>query len=305
MARTPQEAEDLIARYAARQRGNVTRRQLIEAGVSSGAIQRRLRRGSLRRMLRGVYFAGHGPRPPLALEAAAVLACGPQSMIGDESAAGLWEFPVPYSGAIRVTVVGRDIRGPAGVVVREIGHLATGELRRIKGVPVTSPALTLLDLAGTQPERTLAAALNEARATRIVREEELEAVLRSHPNRRGARAFAALLGAELAVLATESEAEARCLSLMREHGLEPTGSQVRIGPYRVDFLFREAKVIVEVEGYRYHGTRHRFVRDRRRAAYLASRGYVVFPITWSDLVDRPEKTMRALAATLAARPGMK
>lgn len=296
-----QEAEELIARFASSQRGNVTRRQLIEAGISPAMIERRMRRGSLRPMLRGVYFAGHGPKPPLALEAAAVLACAPRALVGDKSAAGLWHLPVQYAGPVRVTVVGREIRGPTGVLVRTIDHLAAGELRRIGGVPVTSPALTLLDLAGSQPERTLVRSLNEARATGIVREKDLTTVLSAHPNRRGARTLATLLGAERSILVTESEAEARCLALMRRHGLEPSGSQVRIGPYRVDFLFREARVIVEVDGYRFHGTRDRFLRDRRRAAYLASRGYLVFPITWADLVEQPDATMAALATTLAAR----
>lgn len=136
-----QEAEELIARFASSQRGNVTRRQLIEAGVSPAMIERRVRGGSLRPMLRGVHFAGHGSKPPLALEAAAVLACAPR------------------------------------------------------------------------------------------------ALLSADPNRRGARTLATLLGAERSILVTESEAEAHCLALMRRHGLEPSGSQVRIGPYCVDFLF--------------------------------------------------------------------
>jgi very-short-patch-repair endonuclease len=264
-------------------------------------IDRRLRIGSLRPKFRGVYFAGHGPQPPLAHECAAVLACAPRALLGVRTAASVRGLPVAAGSEVDVIVVGRQIRGQDGIRVHMIGSLEPGELRRIHGVPIASPALTILDLAGTLAETELAAAVNEARVQRMVRDEELTAVLAAHPKRRGARALAKLLAADTAELATASEAEALCLRTMRDHGLEPDEAQARIGPYRVDFLFRAERLIVEVDGYRYHGTRHRFVRDRRRAAAIVAMGYVIFPVSWHDLVGAPAATMRALADALAAR----
>ena len=87
---------------------------------------------------------------------------------------------------------------------------------------------------------------------------------------------------------------------MKEHGLQPDASDHRIGPYRVDFWFEAARVAVEVDGYRYHATPKRFVDDRRRAAYLAARGVLVFPITWQDVIA-PSGAMAQLRETLALR----
>jgi very-short-patch-repair endonuclease len=295
------ELESLIAGFAARQRGNVTRGQLLAHGASPTMIDRRLRVGALRRKFRGVYFAGHGPEPPLAHESAAVLACAPQALLGARTAAVLRDLPVVAESDVDVIVVGRQIRGQSGIRVRMIGSLGSGELRRMHGVPIASPALILLDLAGTLGEAELAQALNEARVQRMVRDHELAAVIAAHPKRRGARALAKLLAAETAELATGSEAEALCLTIMRKHGLEPDEAQARIGRYRVDFLFRAERLVVEVDGYRYHGTRHRFVRDRRRTAAIVAKGYVIFPVSWHDLVDASAVTMRALADALAVR----
>lgn len=295
------EVEALIGARAARQYGCVTRQQLLGGGISAEVIDRRLRIGALKRIYRGVYFAGHGPWPPLARECAAVLICSPNALLRGESSALAWELPVEYDGEVRVAVVGRRIRGTSGIDVRSIGALAPGELRRVGGIPVTSPALTLLEIAGTQSPRVVAKALNEARVKRLLGPDELTASIMAHRKRRGARALAQLLSEEDSTLATESEAEARCLALMVDHGLEPTRSQTEIGPYRVDFLYEPERLIVEVDGYRYHGTRHRFLHDRRRSAYLVARGYVVFPISWADLVERPTTTMRELADALAAR----
>ena len=90
---------------------------------------------------------------------------------------------------------------------------------------------------------------------------------------------------------------------MIDHGLKPDEAGAWIGPYRVDFLYEAERLIVEVDGYRYHRTRDRFVRDRRRRADLQARGYEVFVITWSDLVGDAMVTMSRLRTVRNARRG--
>jgi very-short-patch-repair endonuclease len=87
---------------------------------------------------------------------------------------------------------------------------------------------------------------------------------------------------------------------MRAHGLDPE-SDVRLGRYRVDFLFRAEKLIVEVDGFRFHATPERFVADRRRTAALMGMGYVLFPLSWSDLTDGASSAMTRLLAALDER----
>jgi very-short-patch-repair endonuclease len=279
----------VIAELAVRQHGAVTRAQL------------RIRSGLLVPVHHGVYLVGLGPVPLLAHEAAAVLACGPHAMLSHRTAGPLWELPVKKPDEIELTVVGRHRKSPAGLHVHSIASLAPSELRRHDGVPITSPSLTVLDLAGLSSEKVLRAVVNEARVLKLVTDEELRATLRRHPRRAGARALRKLLDSELGLRITRSEAERKALEVMREHGIEPDASDFAIGPYRADFWFERERVVVEVDGYRYHGTPKRFVDDRRRSNYLASKGIQVFPLTWHDLGPGAARAMTLLSETLAER----
>lgn len=296
-----QKLDAVLALLAGRQHGVVAREQLLAAGVSPTVIRRRLASGGLIPIHPGVYLVGHRALSPLAHEAAAILACRPRALLSHITAARLWRLPVPSSDEVHVTVVGRSRRSLSGVRVHSITALPRAELHRHEGLPLSSPSLTMLDLAGIGTGVDVAAALNEARVQRIVTAARLRATLDHHPNRRGAKALRALLDGERGPTITRSEAERLALRIMRRHGIEPDGSNVRIGPFRVDFWFERERVVVEIDGYRFHSTPRRFVDDRRRAAALAARGLQVLPLSWHDLVDRPGAAMRDLAATLECR----
>jgi very-short-patch-repair endonuclease len=291
-----------LAWIASRQKGIVTRLQLLEAGFSERVIDRRIGTGALIPIHPGVYLVGHRATAPFAYEAAAILACGPGALLSHATSARLWRVPVPDGGPIDVTVVGRTRRSLRGVRVHSINSVGPEEARHKEGLPLSSPSLTLLDLAGALSDDQLAAALNEARVLRLVREAELEATLGRHPQRRGAAALRRLLAAERGPRITRSEAERRALVLMRQHGLEPE-TDVSIGPWRVDFLFRAEGVVVEVDGYRYHSTPERFVNDRRRTADLAARGFLVLSLTWNDLGAEADAAMTRLRRALDRRRG--
>ena len=279
----------------------VTREQLLTAGLSVGQIDRLISAGHVIRIHRGVYLVGHRAVHPLAYETAALLACRPHALLSHHTAARFWMLPVPGGGPIHVTVVGRHRRSLDGVAVHTLAHLPRTELRRHAGLPITSPSLTLLDLAAAAGQEALANALNESRILRLVTDDQLRASLRAHPCRKGAKALGALLDAERGPTVTRSEAERRALKVMRAHGVEPDESDVRIGPYRVDFLFRRERLAVEVDGYRYHATPKRFVDDRRRIAFLATRNIQVFPLTWVDVHGEVIDAMERLRRTLGER----
>ena len=278
----------------------VTRARLLAAGFGRNQIARLVANGTLIPVHRGVYLVVHA-WSPLAYECAAVLACAPRAMLSHRTAGRLWRLPVEPTGLIDVTVVARHPASREGIRLHLINGLAAGELRRREGIPITSPALTLLDLAGGLGRTELAGALNEARVQRLVSDDDLRATLRAHSHRRGAKALRAHLDSERGPTVTRSEAERRALKLMREHGLEPDETDCEIGPYRVDFIFRDEQLVVAVDGYRYHGTRHRFMRDRRRIAALGALGYQVHPLTWEDIVARPTAAMRDLELALEQR----
>jgi very-short-patch-repair endonuclease len=290
----------ILALLAERRRGIVTREELITAGISRRQIAARLASGALIQLFPGVYVVGHLALAPYALEAAALVACRPRALLARRTACGMWKLPVAPENEIDILVVGRHRRSLSGVTVRSIDRLADGELRRVDGLPVTSPSLTLLDVAGDLSRAELTAAIHEARVQRIISDGQLRSTLAAHPNRRGARPLGAFLQTEGSAKVTRSHAERIALRLMRDHGLDPE-SDVWIGPYRVDFLFRAEKLIVEVDGFRFHATPERFAADRRRTAALMGMGFVVFPLSWSDLNDGAGDAMSRLLAALAGR----
>jgi hypothetical protein len=197
-----------MAEYGRRQKGNVTRRQLLAAGFSEDVVDRRLRSGSLHPTFPGVHLVGHIAEPRYARECAAILYCAPRAMLSHRSSATLWGLPAPAIQEVEVTVVGRQRRSRAGLIVYSINAIEPVELRRHEGLPVASPSLTLLDLAGVLGRDDLARCLNEARVQELVTDRTLDATLAAHPNRRGHRALAGLAREEIAEFAVESEAEA-------------------------------------------------------------------------------------------------
>jgi predicted transcriptional regulator of viral defense system len=156
--------ERAAVHIAARQHGVITRAQLITAGLSADAIRHHVVTGWLQRMHRGVYLIG-AVEPPLAWPTAAVLACGDAALLSHSPAAVHWSIRPPSTGAIHVTVVGRHVRGPAGVTVHRTTNLHPHDATRHRGIPVTSLARTLLDIASDTPPKHLARALDAASDT--------------------------------------------------------------------------------------------------------------------------------------------
>jgi very-short-patch-repair endonuclease len=235
----------------------------------------------------------------LARELAAVLACGQGAVASHQAAGGVWEVLPPAGGEVDVTVAGRDPGRRPGVRVHCVRALDPGDVRCRSGLPLTSPARTLLDLAETLPQRELERAVEEASIRRLVRHAELVAVLERSPGRRGAARLGATLRLESEPGPTRSEAEQRLLALLHAARLAPTEVNARVGRYEVDALWRPQRLVVEVDGYAYHSTRTAFERDRLRDSELQAAGYRVVRVTWRQLVDEPEAFVARLAAALA------
>jgi very-short-patch-repair endonuclease len=108
-----------------------------------------------------------------------------------------------------------------------------------------------------------------------------------------------LIEADAAPALTRSEAEERMLALIRRAELPIPELNVRIGRYEVDFLWREQKLVVEVDGFRFHSSRSAFERDRLRDAELAAQGFHVLRVTWRQIVDTPEALVARIAMALA------
>ena len=289
--------EAKLRRLAARQHGVVTHEQLIAIGFSRDMIHQRVRAGVLRPLHRGVYLVGPVILQ-LAPDIAAVFACGERSYLSHAPSAHVWILTpyLPKPATPEVTVVGRDPR-PPGIRVHRVGRLHPDETTTYNNIPITTPVRTLLDLAPSLTPRELERSLAEGLRRRILRAPSLIALLARHPGRPGVPALRRLLEADPAF--TRSELEERFLALVREAGLPEPEANARLGPYEIDFLWREERVAVELDGWDFHSDRAAFETDRRRDAELVARGYRVVRITWRQVRDEPVAIAARLAAALA------
>ena len=169
---------------------------------------------------------------------------------------------------------------------------------RQHGVPVTSPARTLLDLATTVTQRDLARATEEAQVQRRVSAHSLNEQFSRYPTHRGTAALRKEIRRDPAL--TRSEAERRMIELIRAARLPTPETNVRIDGHEVDLVWRGAKLVAEIDGYAFHSSRNSFERDRSRDALLAGGGWRVVRFTWRQIVDEPEAVIARLAAALAA-----
>jgi very-short-patch-repair endonuclease len=277
----PPELEARIAAMAGRQYGLVTRRQLRELGVGETGIEERLRTGRLHRIHRGVYAVGHAVLPARAQYLAAVLACGPGAALS-HAAAGA-HLGIRASAATRVDVTvpthgGR--RRQRGIRLHRSRRLTGEDITVHEGIPTTTLARTLLDLADVLSDQALKRAINEAEYLRLLDTTALIAAVERNPGRRGARVVRAMM-APLEL--TESALEDRFLALLTRHGLPRPKVGANVAGYRADFYWPEAGLVVELDGFAAHGTRARFESDRRRDRVLARAGKRTIRLTANAL----------------------
>lgn len=182
---------------------------------------------------------------------------------------------------------------------RMVRSLPEGAVKLVQGIPVTSPARTLIDLAATAVTRDLEQALASALRSGLVTLPALRSQLAMRSGRPGTPLLRGLIEAETEPAFTRSEAEQRLLRLvLRARLLEPEVNQVIDGS-EVDFLWRERSLVVEVDGFAWHRSQHAFERDRQRDAILVASGLRVIRLTWRQIVHEPESTAVRIALALA------
>jgi very-short-patch-repair endonuclease len=289
--------DPLISALAARQHGAVAARQLWAAGVSRAEVRQRVSTGWLTRRYRGVYLVG-----PLRSECtepmAAVLALPTGGLLSHYPAAVRWVLRPARREPMHVTVTAGDARGPAEIEVHRVTDLHPTDRTTRDGIPVTSPARTLLDLATQVSAKDLARAADEARVHRLVTDHSLNEQFQRYPHHRGTAALRNAIQTEPAL--TRSEAERRFLELVRAAGLPEPETNARVGRYEVDFLWRDQRLIVEVDGYAFHSSRSSFEQDRHRDAELTAGGFRVMRQTWRQVTRQREALVATLATALAA-----
>jgi predicted transcriptional regulator of viral defense system len=299
-SRMNRDQEDRLTALAAAQHGVVTLHQLGGLGVSRRTVERLAARGRLRRVHRGVYQVGP-LAGPWAAEMAAVLAVGRGARASHVRAGWLWRVIPDRDRTLPVdlVVVGGGRSARPGIRLHRVACLRREDRAVVDGVPTTSVARTLADLATRLGRRDLEQAIGLAERERLVRLDDLRALLVRDPHRRGAAALRAVLDEEAEPAVTDSRAEELFLTHWRKTELTQPRVNASVGPYRLDFYWPGQGIALEVDGYRHHGTRPRFEGDRARATYLAGRGIQVIPVTWRHLTRHPTRTIAHVARALA------
>jgi very-short-patch-repair endonuclease len=232
---------------------------------------------------------------------AAVLSAGPGAVLSHRSAAALWGIRRPSSGRIEVTVpTTSDSRGE---IRKHSAALPGDEVTTASGIPVTTVPRTLFDLATVARVDAVEAALRESEYLRLHDRLSLHDLLARYPGRRGSRAIRACLAHRAeAPGRVRSPLEERFLPFLRGHRLPipRLNAWIDLGGRRhqVDCLWPEPKQIVELDGYRAHGTKIAFREDRARDRRLRVAGYSVTRIAWAQLDEEPEQVARDLRALI-------
>lgn len=290
-----------IARLAQGQYGNVATWQLRGRGFSMEAIRHRADTGRLVRRYRGVYAFGYERKDFLSRASAAQLAAGRSACLAGTAAAAVYGALSEPAGPVHL-IRPTHARARPGMVVREV-RLDAAEVWFRRNLPVTSPARTLLDLAESAPEQAVVRAYNELQVLELLTRAHLEQALPRWEGQRGVALLKLLVGDDLQP--TRSVLEDLFGPLLRQARLPmPSLNAVVLG-LEVDALWRAERVIVELDGRRFHDTDQRFESDRARDARLVAAGYVVLRFTYRRLKREPFAVIAELSAALSQRAALR
>jgi Transcriptional regulator, AbiEi antitoxin/Protein of unknown function (DUF559) len=286
-----------IIEVAARQNGIISRRQLLDLGLTDDAIRHRLSTGRLYRVYPGVYSVGRPVLTPHERASAAVLACGPGAALSHGSAMVLWNYWRQWEMPLEVTLVGD--RRPKGIRVHRSTTLRRRDVTRQLGIRVTTPARTIFDISPRQTDRAFKRTVNNALHSLWLTEGQLADAARWHPNLPAAERVAKLIG--LPGTPTRSGWEDEFPGFCQRHGLPAPVMGAPLAGYIVDALFVAERVIVELDSWPFHKDKPAFETDRERDATTLALGFVTVRVTAERLDERPRKEAERLHAILAQR----
>lgn len=286
----------LVTPLVKAQFGVVTRAQLVELGVGVAAVDSALRRGELRPLHRGIYALGATPLRDEGVWLAAVLACGPHAILSHLSAARLWEMRTPRGDDTVHVTLAAGRRAPPGITTHRTRRITRADVTVHRGVPVTTPARTVVDVADITTYDELRALADHG--VRL----DPEAVRRAQhraPGRRGAPDIARLLRSDVRTRSTLERALRRLV--LSAQLPKPRFNEMALGKER-DAVWRTQRLVVEVDGAAFHAPKPAREADYERTAALVAAGWRVLHFTYDQVVYEPDLVGSRIAAALAQGP---
>jgi hypothetical protein len=281
----------------------ITHAELQALGLTKSGIQHRVRTGRLYRKYPEVFAVG---RPDLTLDGtflAAVLACGSEAKLGRLSALRKWELR--GGGTYKIDVIApRSIKPKPGIRLHRPLSLDVLDTTELDGIPITTVAQTLLDVAAPAYGLDIGRLLHEAAVQELLDMRAIWAVLARQPNHPGARRLDRASREEVPF--TRSGLERGALALFRSFSVPEPECNVHVSDgeklVEVDFLWRELGLIVEVDGSRYHSTRWRRRKDAAKTAALRAQGWTVLRFSDVEVAGTPAQVAATVLAAMHGPP---
>ena len=264
------------------------RAQLLALGFTSRQIGSWIACGRLIRVYTCVYAVGYVPSHPLNRAHAAVLACGPGALLRRASAGALWGWRRHWPVVPEVCTT-RD-RRISGIAISLTRTLVACDHDHQHGIPVTSPARTLYDLAPTLTDLQLIRTYNDGRRSGLLTDAALAELLRRVPP---APRITRLLTGENP---TASWLEDAFIAFVERFGLPRPQRNVKVAGLEVDICYPEQRVIIEVDSWRFHGDRAAFERDRERDSITTAAGFRTVRVTAERLHQAEADRLAAILA---------
>jgi very-short-patch-repair endonuclease len=285
-----------VAAIALRQQGNMTRAQLLAAGLTPDAIMHRVRTGRLHPVYRAVYAVGRPPQTPIERASAAVLACGPGAALSHRSALSLWSIDKHWHTPFEVTAL-RD-RRPKGIRTHRPRTIHRRDITVQLGIRTTTLARTVLDMAPRLSEKRRTRIVQDALHSKFMTNSQLANVLQRSPNHRGTPLLIPFL-AETKTGVTRSEIEDTWKQLAKDYNLPRFLTNVKLkGGYIADVLFPDHGLIVELDSWEFHSDRISFESNRDRDAENLAHGLPTIRVTHERMKADPAKEADRVRQTL-------
>jgi len=282
-----------------KQHGVVTRAQLLGLGFSAKAIEHRLRTGRLYPAARGVYLVGWNRLTPERRWMVAVLACGGGACLSHRSAAALWGIGREKEGKIDLTVRRRAEPKRPGLRVRCRRALTAGQVTTRKGIPLTRPIQTLIDIALEVTSRELERSVNDADKLDLIDPERLRGALDARLGEPGVKPLCVVLDKHTFRL-SDSDLEVLFRPIAAAAGIPVELTKQVVNGFEVDFYWPSLRLVVETDGWRYHRTPAAQTRDARRDNAHVASGLTRLRFTHWQVKHEPAYVRRILTRTAAS-----
>lgn len=277
----------------------VGRGQLGALGLARWQIDHRVATGRLHQLHRGVYSVGHRVVGREGRWLAAVLAVGKDALLSHRSAAAVWNLRADGRSLIDITTSTRAHKSRSGLAVHRPRSFDPYDATVHRGIPCTTVARTIADLAAVLDRPALTKTVRRADQLQFLDTAALGRQLGSR--RRGAAALRAVLAGYQEGVLLRSDLEARFLDLCLGAGLPSPRVNSLVAGHEVDFFWPAHRLVVETDGFETHRTRDAFEADRRRDAALLSAGIRVVRFSYRQVVGEPHGVVKILRRLLSVK----